>query len=73
MMVGYDLELIQKKSSGVSIPLIAMGGAGILSDLYNAFYITSVSALSVSSLFNFTDQSPIKVNFYLKFENIDFR
>jgi imidazole glycerol-phosphate synthase subunit HisF len=46
MMQGYDLELIEKVSKTVDIPVVAAGGAGQLSDFTQAIqhYASAVSA-----------------------------
>lgn len=51
MMVGYDLELIKKISKSVTIPVIALGGAGKLSDLKEAYTIGRASGLAAGSMF----------------------
>jgi cyclase len=50
MMNGYDYELIEKVSSEVSIPVIASGGAGNLSDCVKAVN-AGASAAAAGSLF----------------------
>jgi cyclase len=47
-----------------------LGGVGKLADFADAFTIAGVSAVSAASIFHFTDQSPIKVNFFLKTNGI---
>ncbi len=61
---GYDLDLVGQIASAVSIPVIAHGGAGKLSDFKEAI-IAGASAVSAASIFHFTDQSPIKTRKYL--------
>jgi imidazole glycerol-phosphate synthase subunit HisF len=51
-MVGMDLELIREAASAVTVPLIAMGGAGSLSDMKAAFY-AGASAVSAGAFFVF--------------------
>ena len=58
MMKGYDLELLEKVSEAVSIPVIACGGAGNLNDFSEAVKKTHVSAVAAGSLFVF--QGPHK-------------
>ena len=70
MMVGYELEIVKKVVKMTSIPVIALGGVGKLADFADAFTIAGVSAVSAASIFHFTDQSPIKVNFFLKTNGI---
>ncbi len=58
MMKGYDLELLEKVSKAVTIPVIACGGAGNLNDFSEAVSKTHVSAVAAGSLFVF--QGPHK-------------
>ena len=44
-----------------------------LVDLAEGFVEGHAAALAVGSLFHFTDQSPIKAQFYLKGEGVDVR
>lgn len=73
MQTGYDLETLTAINKMVNVPVIAMGGVGSLDDFKNAFEIADVSAVSAASIFHFTDQSPIKANFYLKSKGIRLR
>ncbi len=52
-MGGYDLELIRLVTSAVGIPVIACGGAGVLSDLAAAVTQGGASAAAAGSLFVF--------------------
>jgi cyclase len=71
--VGLDIALIRQVADAVDVPVIASGGVGTLAHLAEAFRDGHASALAVGSLFHFTDQSPIKCQFYLKGEGIDVR
>lgn len=51
MMEGYDLALVKSVSAAVSIPVVALGGAGSLSDLADAYFKGYASALAAGSLF----------------------
>lgn len=51
-MSGYDLELINKMSAAVSVPLVACGGAGSIADLAAAI-TAGASAVAAGSLFVF--------------------
>jgi cyclase len=51
-MKGYDLELIEKVSSIIEIPIVASGGAGSLQDMKNAI-VSGASASAAGSLFVF--------------------
>ena len=52
-MRGYDIELIRRVSHAVSIPVIACGGAGRLSDFREAVALGGASAVSAGSFFVF--------------------
>jgi cyclase len=63
-MSGYDLELIHILSERLDIPLIASSGAGTLAHCAEALN-AGASAITISSMFLFSDHSPIKVRTYL--------
>lgn len=63
-MKGLDLDLVQTVCSAVSVPVIASGGVGHLSDFEQAF-AAGASAVAAGSIFHFTDQSPIMTRSYL--------
>jgi cyclase len=50
-MEGYDLDLISRVSQAVTIPVVALGGAGGLEDLQRAYRETHASALAAGSMF----------------------
>jgi cyclase len=50
---GYDTELISQVSRSVSVPVIACGGAGKLSDFADAVGMGGASAVAAGSLFVF--------------------
>lgn len=51
MMSGYDVDTLRRISDAVTIPVIALGGAGNLADLRNAYSAGRASALAAGSLF----------------------
>lgn len=53
MMNGYDINLIKKISESVSIPVIALGGAGNLKHIKQAYIEGYASALAAGSMFVF--------------------
>ena len=53
-MAGYDLDLIKKITSSVSIPVIACGGAGKVKDMVNAVKIGGADAVSLASMFHYS-------------------
>lgn len=50
-MMGYDLDLISRVAQAVTIPVVALGGAGGLDDLRQAYDKTHASALAAGSMF----------------------
>ncbi len=50
-MEGYDIELIKSISTSVSIPTVALGGAGKHEDLIKAYQNGHANALAAGSLF----------------------
>jgi cyclase len=63
-MQGYDIDLIGSVSDRLDVPLIASSGAGTLQHCREALE-AGASAITISSMFLFTDHSPIKVRTYL--------
>ncbi len=72
VMNGYDLEMINNLANKLSKPLIASSGAGNLSHCFEALE-AGASAVTVSSMFIFTDNSPIKVRTYLEDRGVNIR
>lgn len=52
-MEGYDLALIRRVTTKISVPLIACGGAGSVQDLYSAVHDGGASAVAAGSMFVF--------------------
>ncbi len=50
---GYDLELTRQAAEAVNIPVIASGGAGTMSDFYDALTVGKADAALAASLFHF--------------------
>lgn len=55
-MNGYDAQLLTSISDAVSVPVIALGGAGRFDDLTSLYRSSSVSALAAGSLFVFQNK-----------------
>lgn len=72
-MAGYDLDVLARVGAAVKIPVIASGGPGTLQHLVDAVQRADVSAVAIGSLFNFTDQSPIKARTFMKVAGVDVR
>lgn len=71
-MEGYDLEMIARASSCLEVPLIASSGAGSLQHCRDALE-AGASAITISSMFLFSDHSPIKVRTFLATNGIPVR
>jgi imidazole glycerol-phosphate synthase subunit HisF len=54
MMGGYDCGLIKEISSAVSLPIIALGGAGKVQDIIDAVKIGGAGAISLASMFHYS-------------------
>jgi cyclase len=63
-MDGYDIDLIRRVSASVGIPVIALGGAGTLGHLRDAYVNGYASAVAAGSLFVFHDrQQGVLINY----------
>jgi imidazole glycerol-phosphate synthase subunit HisF len=71
-MSGYDLDIIHDLSEKLDIPLIASSGAGSLAHCMQALE-AGASAITISSMFIFSDHSPIKVRSYLASNGVHVR
>lgn len=56
VMKGFNLKLLRTIADNVSVPTIALGGAGDLDDMLEAYSSTNVSAIACGSSFVFQDQ-----------------
>jgi cyclase len=57
MKTGYDIETIARVSDAVTIPVIALGGAGKWEHFEEALSRTKVDAVAAANIFQHTDQS----------------
>lgn len=64
-MEGYDVDLIRQVTSGVSVPVIASGGAGSVQDMGRALVEGGASAVAAAAIFHFTHHTPADVKRYL--------
>ena len=51
---GYQIDLIKKIKSKVSIPVIGHGGAGKIDDIYNLFKLSDCDAACMSSILHYS-------------------
>lgn len=71
-MQGYDVDLIGSVAERLEVPLIASSGAGTLQHCKDAL-AAGASAITISSMFLFSDHSPIKVRTYLATNGVSVR
>ena len=50
---GFDIELTKMISNSVSIPVIAHGGAGSVSDVVDVIKIGNADAVSIASILHY--------------------
>ena len=72
-MKGYDVDNIAKMNSISSSQIIASGGAGKSEDIYQVIKETGVKAVSASSIFHFTEKTPLDVKKYLNQKGVKVR
>ena len=71
-MSGYHVDMIAHLTEVLDIPLVVSGGCGGLQHCIDAF-AAGASAVAISSLFLFTDHSPIKLRSHLVSNGINVR
>lgn len=71
-MEGYDTALIRRASDHASVPVIACGGAGKLSDFVDVVN-AGASAAGAASIFHFTQHTPLEVKSSLRAAGIQTR
>ncbi len=72
-MQGYDLDCIRQVSETVRIPVIAGGGAGNATHVYEAIHQGHASAVAAASMFHFTEITPREVKEYLAGQGLPVR
>lgn len=72
MMNGYDTDMVATLNEQLDVPLVVSGGCGGLQHCIDAF-AHGASAVAISSLFLFTDHSPIKLRSHLVSNGINVR
>lgn len=70
---GYDVELLQRISKRVSVPVIASGGAGMLAHFKEALTTGRADAVLAASLFHFRQITIRELKEYLRQQTIPVR
>jgi imidazole glycerol-phosphate synthase subunit HisF len=71
-MQGYDLDLVKKISENITIPTVALGGAGSVSDLKKAYLEGHATGLAAGSLFVYYGPNKGVLINYPERKDIDF-
>ena len=67
------MDLINKITTSVGIPVIASGGAGKLEHLYEAIKMGGASAVLAASIFHYGEFTIKETKEYLKLKNVPIR
>jgi cyclase len=70
---GFDCTLIKKVVEGVSIPVIALGGAGAYSDFVKVVQDTGVTAVAAANLFHFKELADRHIKRQMKLAGLEIR
>lgn len=70
---GYDLELLRTAQDALSIPVIASGGAGSLSSIYDALAVGGADAALAASIFHYGTYTVGDVKDYLAKRGLEVR
>ncbi|MEK9741917.1 MAG: imidazole glycerol phosphate synthase subunit HisF [Pelagibacteraceae bacterium] len=70
---GYDLDLTNRVSKSLSIPVIASGGVGTLEHIRDGIQKGGASAVLAASIFHFGEFSINQVKEYLKSQSVSVR
>ena len=70
---GYDLDLTNRVSKSLSIPVIASGGVGTLEHIRDGIQQGGASAVLAASIFHFGEFSINQVKEYLKSQSVSVR
>ena len=71
--VGYDIDLMNKISSTINIPVIASGGVGNLDHLVDGIKLGNASAVLAASIFHYGKHSVLEAKQYLESKGIPVR
>ena len=70
---GYDIDLLSKITSNLSVPVIASGGVGSLEHLYEGIKKGGASAVLAASIFHYGEYTIKQTKEYLKSKNVSVR
>lgn len=70
---GYDLPLLKTVTSRLKIPVIALGGVGVMKHFAEGITEANVSAVAAANIFQHVEHSTIMAKSFLKSSGIDIR
>lgn len=70
---GLDIDFYKKLESHVKVPIIASGGIGSVNNIVELFKETSIDAVSISSIFHYSEMSPKKLKHQLSSKGYSIR
>jgi cyclase len=73
MKTGYDLEMLDKVTQAIRIPVIACGGVGEWAHFAEALEQTGVDAVAAANIFHYSDQSVFLAKKYLSEQGLSVR
>ena len=65
MMSGFDIDLMRTVEASTNLPIIAVGGGGDLEHFKTLFSETNIEAVGASSIFHFTQYTPLDIKLAL--------
>jgi cyclase len=66
MMNGFDIEMIQFVEKISSVPIVCVGGGGALHHYEDLFLKTNCEAVGSSSIYHFTQYTPLDIKYRLR-------
>jgi len=73
MKEGYDVELLDRLSAAVKVPIVASGGAGTMEHMYEALAKGHADAVLAASIFHFHQIEIVDLKRYLKERGLPMR
>ena len=73
MMDGYDAELVKAVCGAVRIPVIAVGGAGVVDHCLAITKSDGASAVAAASIFQYTQVTPLNIKQHLAQHGVETR
>ena len=70
---GYDLDLLNRVSNEVNIPVIASGGAGSMQHIHDALLVGNSDAVLAASIFHFEELTIQQVKKFLNSKGVSVR